>query len=140
MTADKQHAHELIERLAPSQVPAVIGMLERLLDPVSRAVANAPIDDNHSHLRTNWPSPKRASGRSITKPLRMKISWLNSVSPRKRSTTIGNRSEPNRVDRLPPVEIPLLAFPAPTRHHYPRQNRRPKPQLTPSGAANESFR
>jgi len=45
MAADKQHAHELIERLAPSQIPAVIGMLERLLDPVSRAIANAPIDD-----------------------------------------------------------------------------------------------
>jgi len=45
MAADKQHAHELIERLAPSQVPAAVGMLERLLDPVVRAVANAPIDD-----------------------------------------------------------------------------------------------
>ena len=45
MAADKQHAHELIDRLAPSQVPAVIGMLEALLDPVSRAIANAPIDD-----------------------------------------------------------------------------------------------
>lgn len=41
----KQQAHELIERLAPSQVPAVVGMLEALLDPVSRAVANAPEDD-----------------------------------------------------------------------------------------------
>jgi hypothetical protein len=45
MAADKQHAHELIDRLAPSQVPAVIGMLEALLDPVSRAIANAPIDE-----------------------------------------------------------------------------------------------
>ena len=45
MAADKEHAHELIERLAPSQVPAVIGMLEALLDPVSRAIANAPIDE-----------------------------------------------------------------------------------------------
>jgi hypothetical protein len=45
MAADKQHAHELIEKLAPSQVPAAIGMLERLLDPVARAIANAPIDD-----------------------------------------------------------------------------------------------
>jgi hypothetical protein len=45
MAADKQRAHELIERLAPSQIPAVIGMLERLLDPVSSAIANAPIDD-----------------------------------------------------------------------------------------------
>jgi hypothetical protein len=45
MAADKQHAHELIERLAPSQVPAAVGMLERLLDPVARAIANAAIDD-----------------------------------------------------------------------------------------------
>lgn len=45
MAADKQHAHELIERLAPSQVAAVVGMLEAMLDPVARAVANAPVDD-----------------------------------------------------------------------------------------------
>ena len=45
MAASKEHAHELIERLAPSQVSAVIGVLEALLDPVSRAIANAPIDD-----------------------------------------------------------------------------------------------
>jgi len=45
MAADKQHAHKLIEQLAPGQVPAAIGMLERLLDPVARAIANAPIDD-----------------------------------------------------------------------------------------------
>ena len=41
----KEQAHELIDRLAPSQVPAVVGMLEALLEPVSRAVANAPEDD-----------------------------------------------------------------------------------------------
>lgn len=45
MTADKQHAHELIDRLAVSQIPAAVGMLESLLDPVSRAIANAPVDD-----------------------------------------------------------------------------------------------
>jgi hypothetical protein len=45
MAADKQHAHELIEQLPSSQVPAAIGMLESLLDPVSRAIANAPVDD-----------------------------------------------------------------------------------------------
>ncbi len=45
MAADKDHAHELIERLAPGQVSAVIGMLEALLDPVSRAIATAPVDD-----------------------------------------------------------------------------------------------
>ena len=45
MAADKRLAHELIDRLAPSQVAAVVGMLEALLDPVSRAIANAPVDD-----------------------------------------------------------------------------------------------
>jgi hypothetical protein len=45
MAADKQHAHELIERLAPSQVTAAIDMLESLLDPVARAIAEAPADD-----------------------------------------------------------------------------------------------
>jgi hypothetical protein len=41
----KEHAHELIERLLPTQVAAVVGLLEAMLDPVSRAVANAPVDD-----------------------------------------------------------------------------------------------
>lgn len=45
MAADKNHAHELIDRLAPSQVSAVIGMLEAMLDPVARAIANAPVDE-----------------------------------------------------------------------------------------------
>jgi hypothetical protein len=45
MAADKQQAHELIEQLPPSQVPAAIGMLKSLLDPVARATSNAPIDD-----------------------------------------------------------------------------------------------
>jgi hypothetical protein len=45
MAADKQHAHELIDQLPPSQLPAAIGMLESVLDPVARAIANAPVDD-----------------------------------------------------------------------------------------------
>jgi|SRR6266849_4843055 len=45
MAGTKEHAHELIERLAPRQVRAVVGLLEAMLDPVSLAIANAPIDD-----------------------------------------------------------------------------------------------
>lgn len=41
----KQHAHELIDRMAPGQVSAVVGLIEIMLDPVSRAIANAPFDD-----------------------------------------------------------------------------------------------
>jgi hypothetical protein len=35
----------LIEKLAPRQASAVAGLLEMMLDPVSRAIANAPMDD-----------------------------------------------------------------------------------------------
>jgi hypothetical protein len=45
MADTKEHAHELIDRLAPRQVTAVVGLLEAMLDPVSRAIANAPVDD-----------------------------------------------------------------------------------------------
>ena len=41
----KQQAHELIDRMAPSQVAAMVGLIETMLDPVSRAVANASVDD-----------------------------------------------------------------------------------------------
>jgi len=44
-TDTKQHAHELIDRMAPSQVSAVVGLLEIMLDPVARSLANAPYDD-----------------------------------------------------------------------------------------------
>ena len=43
--ADKEHAYELIDRLPPAQLSAVVGLLEAMLDPVSRALANAPFDD-----------------------------------------------------------------------------------------------
>jgi hypothetical protein len=43
---DKQHAHELIERLPASQISTAVRFLEFiLLDPVARAVATAPPDD-----------------------------------------------------------------------------------------------
>ena len=44
-TDPKEHAHELIERLPPTQVAAVVGLLEAMLDPVAHALASAPMDD-----------------------------------------------------------------------------------------------
>ncbi len=41
----KQHAHELIDRMAPGQVSVAVSLFEIMLDPVARAIANAPIDD-----------------------------------------------------------------------------------------------
>jgi hypothetical protein len=45
MSNPKEHAHELIERLPPSQLTAVVGLLEAMLDPVARTIAQAAVDD-----------------------------------------------------------------------------------------------
>ncbi|MGH9523131.1 MAG: hypothetical protein ACRD3E_11435 [Terriglobales bacterium] len=42
---EKQQAHELIERLAPTQISAVVHLLEVITDPVARSLAEARIDD-----------------------------------------------------------------------------------------------
>src|SRR5258708_265189 len=42
---EKQPAHDLIERLAPGQVSAVVRLLEVIADPVARSLATAPVDD-----------------------------------------------------------------------------------------------
>jgi hypothetical protein len=44
-SSEKKHARELIERLAPRQVSAVVSLLEAMLDPVAQAIAQAPVDD-----------------------------------------------------------------------------------------------
>jgi hypothetical protein len=41
----RELAHKLIDRMAPGQVAAVVGLLEVMVDPVARAIANAPYDD-----------------------------------------------------------------------------------------------
>ena len=44
-TNPKQEAHELIERLSTGQVIAVVSLFKAMLDPVSVALAHAPLDD-----------------------------------------------------------------------------------------------
>jgi hypothetical protein len=43
MADTRQELHALIDHLRPEQLPEV--MLESMLDPVARAIANAPEDD-----------------------------------------------------------------------------------------------
>ncbi|MBI3680084.1 MAG: hypothetical protein HY235_06770 [Acidobacteria bacterium] len=46
MTADKQHAHALLDRVPADQMTAAVRFLEfLLLDPVGRALATAPVED-----------------------------------------------------------------------------------------------
>ena len=41
----KQEAHELIERISVAQASAVVTLITSMLDPVDRAIANAPFED-----------------------------------------------------------------------------------------------
>jgi len=42
---ERQRAHAYLNQLPDSQVSAACGLLEAMLDPVSLAIANAPVDD-----------------------------------------------------------------------------------------------
>jgi hypothetical protein len=44
-TNPKQEAHELIERISTAQASAVVVLITSMLDPVDRAIANAPFED-----------------------------------------------------------------------------------------------
>ena len=45
-TVEKQHAHELIERLEPEETRVAVRFLEfMLLDPLSRSLATAPVEE-----------------------------------------------------------------------------------------------
>ena len=61
MTIERQEVHSLVARLAPSQLAAVRSLLKVMLDPVSRAIANAPADDEPESLaqaqRFEMPDP-----------------------------------------------------------------------------------
>ena len=42
---DRQQAHAYLDRLPPDQLSTVLSLLETMLNPVSQALANAPIED-----------------------------------------------------------------------------------------------
>lgn len=41
----KQEAHELIDRMAPGQISAVVGLMKVMVDPVVLSLANAPYEN-----------------------------------------------------------------------------------------------
>ncbi len=41
----REHAHALIDRMAPVQLSALVGLMEILLDPVTRSLIKAPFED-----------------------------------------------------------------------------------------------
>jgi hypothetical protein len=45
MTDAREHAHKLLDRLPETQLSALVGLLETIVDPVAAALRNASIDD-----------------------------------------------------------------------------------------------
>jgi hypothetical protein len=45
MANSKKHAHDLIDRLPPTQLSAVVRLLEVMIDPVARSLAQAAIEE-----------------------------------------------------------------------------------------------
>ena len=87
-TNEKQQAHDLIERLGPSQVSAVLRLLESITDPVRNSLADAPFDDEPvseaeareiAAARASfdkqliWTDQARAHLRSIDQPTALRI-------------------------------------------------------------------
>jgi len=42
----KEQAYELIDQLAPRQLSAVVNLLEVMIDPLARSIADAPVEDD----------------------------------------------------------------------------------------------
>jgi hypothetical protein len=45
MSDTRQRAHELIDHIPEAELSTAVGLLEKILDPVTAALLNAPIDD-----------------------------------------------------------------------------------------------
>ena len=45
MAADRQHAHELLDRLDSGQFAAIANLLEVMADPLGRSLSSVPPDD-----------------------------------------------------------------------------------------------
>ena len=48
MADTKERAYELIDKLRPSQLTAVVGLLEAMLEPLSKFLANVPVEEDLS--------------------------------------------------------------------------------------------
>jgi hypothetical protein len=45
VTENREHAHQLIDRLPETQLSALVGLLETIVDPAVSALRHAQIDD-----------------------------------------------------------------------------------------------
>jgi len=90
-TSPKQQAHELINRLSTGQASAAVIFINAMLDPVDRAIANAPFEDEEISDEENRAVAAPRLGSRITSPSPTKKSWPSSASPPRTSSAWGAR-------------------------------------------------
>ena len=65
-TQEKQQVHELIDRLAPSQVTADRGLLEVMLDPAAHMADDEPVtEEDHRRLHDGQAWFAKRGGKGI---------------------------------------------------------------------------
>ena len=102
MAADKQHAHQLLDRLDPSQLPTAVRFLEfMLLDPVSRAALHVHKGD----AQVPQPLRRRSPPSPIWQPHRQR---RRGNQPRYRQASFHGRPSASTF-RLP-RQMPAVPF------------------------------
>ncbi len=71
----RELAHEMMDRMAPAQVPVAVELLVKMLDPVTLALANAPFEDEAISADEELDARRRCP-RPGRRP-RWKICWPN---------------------------------------------------------------
>jgi len=71
LNLERQQAHALLDMLSAEKLNAVRSLLKVMVDPVSRALANAPPTTSPSPMKKSALLPKPASGSSTIPEFRL---------------------------------------------------------------------
>ena len=92
ITKIREHATDLLNRLAAGQLAAVIHLLEVMTDPVARAVISTPLDNElvTEEDRRRFAKDRNGLRNRAVAVLRWQKCWLNLDGSRKTSPPVGN--------------------------------------------------
>lgn len=95
----REHAHELVDRLPADKLDAVSSLLEKLLDPVSRALASAPIEDESISETEEQAVAEARAGEGETIPHEVVLAELGlTLEDFERMARTPLPAEPNAAD------------------------------------------
>src|ERR1017187_2016901 len=81
LAQERQKAHAYLDHLPPEQLSAVRGLLETMLDPVSRALANAPLEDEEISAEEEHGAAEAREWLKHNKAIPHEDVWPSSASP-----------------------------------------------------------